>query len=47
MAGAGVNPGNARELAGTGADALHFSAKTVGDPAFVREMVAVTNSYEL
>ncbi len=29
MAGSGVNPGNARALAATGVDALHFSARTV------------------
>lgn len=29
MAGSGVNPSNARELAVTGVDALHFSAKAV------------------
>lgn len=29
MAGSGVNPANARELALTGVDALHFSAKAV------------------
>ncbi len=44
MAGAGVAPPNAHELAATGVDALHFSAKTVGDPQFVREMVAIATS---
>ncbi len=29
MAGSGVNPANARELAAAGVDALHFSARTV------------------
>lgn len=29
MAGSGVNPGNARELADAGVDALHFSARAV------------------
>jgi copper homeostasis protein len=29
MAGSGVNPGNARELAAAGVDALHFSASAV------------------
>jgi copper homeostasis protein len=29
MAGSGVNPGNARELAAAGVDALHFSARAV------------------
>lgn len=45
MAGAGVDPGNGAELAATGVDALHFSAKTVGDPAFVREMVAIARRF--
>lgn len=31
MAGSGVNPGNALELADTGVDALHFSARALRD----------------
>lgn len=70
MAGSGVNPANARELAASGVDALHFSACAMrpggmiyrnpfvtfspggttdneiayADPAFVREMVAISRS---